>query len=300
MKKNFSKIGLVTKADLHKINLAAIEYVVRVFIKNGCIIYTTTEIYNALKENNYPMINKVTLCKINHMHNYIDLGVACGGDGTFMHMARALVGHTIPILGIHFGRLGFLMDIAAGDLEQQIDLIFEGHYIIEKRLTLQFSAPQNTHRTEPGHAINDVLVHRGTYNRLTEFIIKIDDYELPGIRADGIVIASSTGSTGYSLSAQGSVIHPQLNAVTLTPICSHDIGINTRQTVLPGNTKIEVRSADSKTTALVDGREYEYPIEPGKAIEVTGQCNGLIIIHPRGYNYFERLLKKFSLSESHH
>ncbi|WP_175330397.1 NAD(+)/NADH kinase [Candidatus Ichthyocystis hellenicum] len=293
VKKKFSKIGLVVKSDLQRTNLVAIENVIAAFAKNDCIIYTTAELFKTIKERKSDLTEIIIPCEINSLHENIDLGIACGGDGTLMHLARAVVGHEIPIMGIHFGRFGFLMDVSSDRLEQQIDSIFQGKYTVEHRITLQFCAPQSTQNIGFKFAINDVLIHRGTYNRLTEFIIKIDDHELPGIRADGIIVASSTGSTGYSLSAQGSIIHPQLDAITVTPICSHNIGINNRQMVLPGNSKIEIWSPDSETTVQVDGRKYDPLIDTGKSIEITGKHRGLSMIHPIDYNYFKKLRSKF-------
>ncbi|WP_175330074.1 NAD(+)/NADH kinase [Candidatus Ichthyocystis hellenicum] len=293
MKNKFSKVGLVAKSDLQDTNPVAIENVIAAFVKNDCIIYTTIELFKTLKESKRSIAEKIIPCDINSLHENIDLGVACGGDGTLMHLARAVIGYEIPILGIHFGRFGFLMDVSSDKLEQQIDSIFQGNYIIEHRLTLQFNAPQPDQSIGFKFAINDVLIHRGTYNRLTEFVIKIDNHELPGIRADGIIAASSTGSTGYSLSAQGSIVHPQLDAITVTPICSHNIGINNRQMVLPGTSTIEIWSPDSKTTVQVDGRKYAPLIDIGKSIEITGNPRGLAMLHPTDYNYFEKLRSKF-------
>lgn len=291
MKKSFSKIGLISKIELIENTCQAVESVIRVFLQNDCLIFTTPEIKCALEKRRCSRINLIKSCDLNEIKKHIDLGVACGGDGTLMHLARALINTQVPIIGINYGQFGFLMDIKSDEIETQVKDILNRNYFIESRLTLGVRAKSLGPLKQV--AINDILIHRGVHGRLTEFLISVDGHSLPAIRSDGIIVASPTGSTGYTLSAHGSLVHPSLNAIVVTPICSHDISITSRSLVLPGESIIQISAPRNDVSIQTDGKPY-ISIESGEQIEIIGEKKGMTMIHPQSYNYFTRLIERFS------
>ena len=148
-----------------------------------------------------------------------EAAVAIGGDGTMFHLARALIEHDIPILGINSGRLGFLSQLEAGDLSA-LEKLKTNDFDIENRMVLRMTAKGDKTETVR-YAINDVVISRSHLGRTIDIEVKCEDYLIGDYRADGIIFSTPTGSTAYSLSAGGPIMDPAVDAIIMTPICSH-------------------------------------------------------------------------------
>ena len=219
-----------------------------------------------------------------------DLLLVVGGDGSLLAAARRAVEHNLPILGINRGNLGFLADITPDALEQ-IDDILQGEYDLEKRFLLDASL---THQQEiaTGAALNDVVLHTGELAQMLEFVIKVDDKFVCKQRADGLIIATPTGSTAYALSGGGPILHPSLQAIALIPMFPHTL--SSRPIVLDADSKVEVQITDnnrSNPCVSCDGTpRTTLPI--GGTLTVKRKSKELTLVHPKSYHYFDTLRSK--------
>jgi NAD+ kinase len=164
----------------------------------------------------------------------IDVALVLGGDGTIIRAARELAEHEIPILGINLGTLGYLAEVEVCDFRKALDRLFSGRLTIEQRMMLQGSINERMENT----AINDIVVARDGGLRIVNFDVYVNGVLLNNYTADGLIVSTPTGSTGYNLSAGGPIVEPTANIVVMTPICSHSL--NTRSIVLSSDDVIEV------------------------------------------------------------
>ncbi|GAB6170315.1 NAD(+)/NADH kinase [Clostridium carnis] len=170
----------------------------------------------------------------------IDLMVVLGGDGTILGVARGINGKVdIPILGINIGNLGFLSSVEISDMNDAFKKIKNKNYILQKRMLLECELPLENFQDEH-KALNDIVIARGTLSRMVKFHVFIDGKRYYTFKGDGLIIATPTGSTAYSFSAGGPFIYPNLDVITLTPICPHTKGM--QPIVLNGYSEIEVKA----------------------------------------------------------
>ena len=155
------------------------------------------------------------------MAEHIDLAIVIGGDGTLLHVARKMAGFDIPLVGINLGRLGFLTDIPADGMEDAIGRILDGEHDIEERFMVHAEVMRGGKIVHAANAFNDVIIGKGELSRLIEFETYQDGEFVNSMRADGIILATPTGSTAYAMSAGGPILHPGLPAMVLVPICPH-------------------------------------------------------------------------------
>lgn len=226
----------------------------------------------------------------------IDLAIVVGGDGTLLQVGRLLAPKGIPIIGINLGRLGFLVDISSTNLDKQLNEILEGNYTVEARTLLQAEVFRGTKKLGSGNALNDVAVHVRNDVRMIEFDTQIDGYFVNTQRADGMIVSTPTGSTAYSLSAGGPILHPGLNAVTLVPICPHTL--SHRPIVVSAESEIEILLCESRN---VDARvsfdgQSNVDLKAGDRIVIHQHKNKLLLIHPEDYDYYHILRTKLGWS----
>lgn len=219
-----------------------------------------------------------------------DLVVVVGGDGSLLAAARELDWSHVPLLGINLGRLGFLADLSPLQVEAELPKLLRGQYETEHRMLLQASIEGD--RSGPMMALNDVVLKRLDGPRLLELELMIGDSQLGGIRADGLIVASPTGSTAYALSAGGPIIHPDLRALAVVPICPHSLG--ERPIVVSADQTIHVRpllSPNERAEVVFDG-QLRVELEAGQTLSVGSSSRNLLLLHPPGYGYFGNLRKK--------
>jgi NAD+ kinase len=194
----------------------------------------------------------------------------------------------VPILGINHGRLGFLTDISPADMEQQILEILNGAYQIEERFLLQAHVGDH-----PKHdALNDVVLYAGSIARMIEFELYIDNQFVYSLRSDGLIIATSTGSTAYALSAGGPIVHPALQAIVITPISPHTL--TSRPIVVNNNAIIELVISSARGMRpkfSCDGQQLN-TLAAGDKLYIMRKPQTLKLIHPLKYNYYDILRTK--------
>ena len=220
-----------------------------------------------------------------------DLAIVVGGDGTLLAAARLLAEHQVPLLGIHMGRLGFLADITPDVALKSIDAILQGDYQEEKRFLLQTSIRRDGELIEVSDAFNDVVVHKWNIARMIELETYVNGSFVSTERSDGLIISTPTGSTAYALSGGGPILHPNLNAILLVPICPHTL--SHRPLVVDGDSTIEViicGSNQEHVHVTCDG-QVNFDIQASDRV-VVKKGRQVRLIHPNGYDHYEVLRTK--------
>ncbi len=223
----------------------------------------------------------------------LDLLVTFGGDGTLLHGARLLQGRDVPVLGVNFGRVGFLTSVPREAMVHALECFAGGDYRLSRRGALM-AVLDGQHPGEEDEtliALNDVVLHKGGVARVVRFQVLIDGEPMGPISADGVVVASATGSTAYSLSAGGPIVVPTLNAIVVTPICAHSMGV--RPIVVAGNATIEIIPLDGERDILVslDGQETA-SIGPEQVLEVRAAPWQVSLVRIGQPGFFRRLREK--------
>jgi NAD+ kinase len=190
----------------------------------------------------------------------VDLIVVLGGDGTLLAVARCVHGHDVPILGVNLGGLGFLTATTLEAMYPTLDAVLRGDYAAEDRMVLTTSLTRAGDALADYQALNDVVIAKGALGRLIELEVAIDGQMVTAYRADGLIIATPTGSTAYNLSADGPILFPTMDAIVLTPICSH--ALTNRPIVLPATVRLEV-------TLLSDTPEVAVSLDGQPGLSVT-------------------------------
>ena len=239
-----------------------------------------------------PASSGVQLLPAKTLAQKADLLIVVGGDGTLLKAAHVVAARPIPLVGVNLGRLGFLADITPEQVQDDIRAMLAGEFSREERLLLEAAATRSgkTEATVP--ALNDVVVHKSDGGRLIEFETWVDGHFLCAYRADGIVVATPTGSTAYALSGGGPIVHPAMDAITLVPICPHTLG--DRPLVVAGTSRIEIRIGDTHgggAQVTWDGQHAE-SLKSGDRVEVHASAKRISFIHPRGYDYYKILRTK--------
>lgn len=210
-----------------------------------------------------------------------DLIICLGGDGSMLWVARAMVPHAVPILGVNMGHLGFLAEIGPKDLMEMLPRVLRGEGRVEERAMLQAQVPA---WGQTFHALNDVVVGRSTAGRPVYLDASVDGRRLALYRCDAVVVATPTGSTGYSLSAGGPILHPKSRDIVLTPVAPHLIPA--RPLVLPEDAVVDlVVSTEEGATVSIDG-QVNRSLESGDAVSICRSphvARFLRLSHPADY-----------------
>jgi NAD+ kinase len=221
-----------------------------------------------------------------------DLIVAVGGDGTILYSARLMQGHDKPLLGVNRGRLGFLADVLPEDMLSVIDRVLAGDYTSESRLLLEATIVFDDGKTHSATALNDVVLQRKETGRMLDFETRISGQYVNTHGGDGLIVATPTGSTAYSLSCGGPIIEPMLNVMALVPICPHTL--NDRPIVIPADLQIDIILLDSgaaKAEVVVDGLSIG-EIGLKDRLTVCASDERITLIHPPGHEFYEILRSK--------
>ncbi|MDE0308781.1 MAG: NAD(+)/NADH kinase [Acidiferrobacterales bacterium] len=225
----------------------------------------------------------------------LDLAIIVGGDGTFMNVARLRAGCKAPVLGINVGRRGFLSDVAVREIEESMQLALDGQYSIETRMVLVAKTTLSGSRTKSFSALNDIVVHKSNYGRLIDFEISVDGNFMTNLRADGVIVATPTGSTAYALSAGGSVLYPTLPAMELVPLNPHTL--THRPIVLSDDSSIDIQLVDvapTNASLVVDGH-VRAEFAGNERIVVQRDRHTVDFIRITGHTFYNALRQKLGL-----
>ncbi len=223
-----------------------------------------------------------------------DLAIVIGGDGTLLHAARELVNHDVPLVGVNRGRLGFLVDVSPEGKLYKLNEIIGGEFIEEHRLLLDcklFRDDQCIHRSL---AFNDMVARTKNVLQILEFEISINNSFVLTQRADGIIVASPSGSTAYALSSGGPIVNPNLNAIVLQPVCPHTL--SSRPLVVTAESVVRVHITDRKPVRaqmVCDGQVYT-DLHNGDVMQVEKHDRTIRLLHPADYDYHHILREKLN------
>ena len=222
----------------------------------------------------------------------VELMVAVGGDGTMLHAARLAAPHSVPVLGVNRGRLGFLADISPTDVRDRLDDILGGNYVKDRRAMLQATLISSRSPDRSCHALNDVVLQKWQTGRMLDFETWIDGRYVNSHGGDGLVIATATGSTAYALSCGGPILYPELDALVLAPICPHTL--SDRPIVVRSSSTIEVRlleRPDTYAQITCDGVSLG-ELEAGDRLMVMPADSNVTLLHPPDHDYYRILRSK--------
>lgn len=222
-----------------------------------------------------------------------DLVLVLGGDGTLLSVARRAPSST-PVLGINVGILGFLAGLRRDQAIERLDEVLAGEFKEDRRLRLDVTVASGPHRGTY-RVLNDAVLNKEALARISTFAISLSGRKVAAFRADGIIVATPTGSTAYNLSAGGPILHPALPALVVTPICPHTLAA--RPLVVPAATVIGLSVTDRRRREGVyltlDGQEG-FPIDRGATVEVRASPSKVTLLRPRDSDYFDNLAEKLN------
>ena len=280
----FKKIGIFVKVNSSKsVDENALDSMLSFFTDQNIKLYIDDS-------SNYKNDNGEYLSHKEFSEN-IDLLVVFGGDGTLLNSARQYLEYEIPILGVNMGNVGFLTDIKVENFRTSMQEILDGDYKIEERNLV--SAKFNDNHL---YGLNEVVVHSGAYAQLMRYRLNVNDKVVYEQRSDGLIIATPTGSTAYSLSAGGPIIHPSLDVWTIIPMLPQSI--SSRPFVISSNEKVEMElfeGPSENAKICVDGQK-DIDVPYGLNISISKTKKTLKLVHPKDNDFFEACREKLGWS----
>lgn len=228
---------------------------------------------------------------IAEMRNMADMVIVLGGDGTLLYASRIFRFISVPVLGFNLGRLGFIMEHSMEDFENVIKSYIENKFIVKRRMKLSGEIISGGEKIYEEDALNEIVINKGAPSRMIELSIFIDDNFVTRYRSDGAIISSPTGSTGYTISAGGPIVHPDLDNIILSPICPHSLNI--RPIVLPKTSRVEIKVETSNVEcyATFDGQIVR-PFNSENILRVTKSTGDLNLVVSPNRNYYSILREK--------
>ncbi len=280
-------IGII--ANTTKVNvLEVVSKLVGLLKQNGFEYFISNSLLPQREQLPFK-INKSLFISDDKVCQKSDMIISIGGDGTMLATAFKAQFYDKPVLGLNFGKLGFLAEANVNQMEEFIEEIKKGKYEIEERMLI--TADCSNYKVETLYAINDIVIDKGGWPKMIELTILVGGEYVTTFAADGLIIATPTGSTGYSISTGGPIVSPKCDVLTISPISPHSLTV--RPIVLPSNQEIIIR-ADSMYKELqvnCDGqRVFSFP--PPLELKINKSKRSLRLVHTSLTNYFEILRKK--------
>jgi NAD+ kinase len=229
---------------------------------------------------------------VEQVHDKLDLGVAIGGDGTMLHLARHFSWTRVPLIGVNLGRLGFLTDISAERMIEEFNEILDGRFYTERRILIQASVYRGNELVAEGVALNDAVISKGETGRMIEYSWWVDNEMVGTTRGDGVIITTPTGSTAYALSAGGPILHPTLPAISVVPICPHTV--SHRPIVLDDTSVIKIKINDFAKAGghvFLDGLDIA-ELKGDETILIRKSDGQSVLVRAASHNHFEALRSK--------
>jgi NAD+ kinase len=226
----------------------------------------------------------------------VDLLIVLGGDGTLLSAARALGSHKVPILAVNLGGLGFLTSVTLDELYPLLEQVLAGKHRTSERMMLDATILRAGHPDERQCALNDAVANKAALARMLDFDVHVDGNHVGRYRADGLVVATPTGSTAYSLAAGGPIIDPDLDAFVITPICPHML--TNRPLVVPDTARIDLdfTAAEEPVYMTLDG-QIGFQLKPKDRVTITKSKSRVALVRPPSKTYFEVLRSKLKWGE---
>lgn len=285
----YSSVGLIGKPN-HKDTVSSIETLAAHIKLSGRKVL--------IVEDLAPEISGAIRTSIEQIGREAELAIVVGGDGSMLGAARILAKHDVHVVGVNRGKLGYLADINPDDIAEQLNDLFEEKPRVEERFLLDVSVHRDGQKLDSGTALNEVVLHHGKVAHMMEFEIFINDQFVSSQRADGMIVATPTGSTAYSLSGGGPIITPTLNAVTLVTMFPHTLA--SRPIVVDADCTIRMRVAKERSESIQVSCDSHItlPVEANDDVIIKKCAHTLNMVHSNQYDYFEVLRKKLKWGSS--
>jgi NAD+ kinase len=227
----------------------------------------------------------------------VEAVIVLGGDGTFLSVARSLEDRSTPIIGVNLGGLGFLTEVSREMCYHDLREILGGRYDLEERMRLQISILRSQQEIFRQTVLNDVVINKGALARIVDLKATINGRYLTNYRADGLIVATPTGSTAYNLSAGGPILYPTALAIILTPICS--FALTNRPIILPADVRVQIELDErAQDVALTCDGQLGCELCPGDRVEIVSSPNPLRLIRAQSTDYFEILRTKLKWGQN--
>ncbi len=274
---------------------AVLEEVANLLVRAGLEVSVERETALNTGMTDYPALSTQDIGK------QCDVAVVLGGDGTMLATARELAPFGIPLIGINQGRLGFITDIQHKDIATALPSILSGQYEEEHRAMLAGAVLRPQRKDGEleviyeGFAINEVVVSRGATASMVELRAEVDGQFVANYRADGLIVASPTGSTAYALSAGGPIMHPDLGGWVVVPIASHTL--SNRPIVVPDSGTITIEIVAARDASMNFDMQSLASLLPGDRVTVRRSAHQVRFLHPKGWSYYATLRRKLRWNE---
>ncbi len=224
-----------------------------------------------------------------------DVAIVLGGDGTMLGIARLLAPFDVPLIGINHGRLGFITDISRDVMMPVLAEILAGNYKSERRSMIEGRVIRNGEAVLFGLALNDIVVARGAGAGMAELRVDVEDHFMYHQRSDGLIVSTPTGSTAYSLSAGGPLLHPNLGGIVLVPIASHSL--SSRPIVIPDGSEIKVEIMGGRGISINFDMQTFASLQQHDFISIKRSPHTVTFLHPLGWSYYDTLREKLHWNE---
>lgn len=281
----FSTVGLISRPDSPEI-LDSVVAVNDCLTRCGCNVVVEDSTAGTLPRFRGEMATR------SQLGTRCDLVVVVGGDGSLLGVARDLAHYGVPVLGVNRGGLGFLADIAPDQIDTRLPAVLDGSFSTEDHFLLDARVFRDGRQTGRSPALNDVVVHLGAMSRMMELALWVDGQFVYDQRSDGLIVASPTGSTAYSLSAGGPIMHPSLDAIVVVPMFPHTL--TSRPLVVRGQSEITIVMGDTGTAdAKVScDSQVDFLLSPGAEVRIRKYQTPLRLIYPVDHNFYESCRSK--------
>ena len=285
----FGKYQSVASGSSGASSRQAMEDIAQFLHAQGCEVVFEQDTAQNLRISGYPVLDVAALGA------QCDLGLVVGGDGTMLGLGRQLAHSGLPLIGINQGRLGFITDIPFGNFASTLAPMLRGDYEEDLRSLMQGRVMRNGHCVFDALAMNDVVVNRGATSGMVELRVEVDGHFVANQRADGLIIATPTGSTAYALSAGGPMLHPSIPGWVLVPIAPHTL--SNRPIVLANTMEIAIELVSGRDASANFDMQSLASLLHGDRIVVTRSNHQVRFLHPLGWSYFDTLRQKLHWNE---
>jgi NAD+ kinase len=295
MKSKFRQVALIGKYQTVASGASGassrhtLEEIARFLLAQGCEVIFEHETARNMGIADYPILT------VSAIGAQCDLGLVVGGDGTMLGIGRQLARFDVPLIGINQGRLGFITDIRFDDFAATLAPMLQGEFEEDLRSLMHAKVMRDGHCVFDALAMNDVVVNRAATSGMVELRVEVDGRFVANQRADGLIIATPTGSTAYALSAGGPLLHPSIPGWVLVPIAPHTL--SNRPIVLANASEIAIEVVAGRDASASFDTQSLATLLHGDRIVVTRSAHQVRFLHPKGWSYFDTLRQKLHWNE---
>lgn len=288
MQSQFRHVALIGKYQAHG-SKSALQEIAKFLMGEGCHVAIEQETATNTGLNHFQTLDAEGIGR------QCDLALVVGGDGTMLGIGRVLARFGVPLVGINQGRLGFITDIAFDQYQSTLKPMLQGEFEEDRRWMMQAEVLRAGQCVFTAVAMNDVVVNRGATAGMVELRVEVDGRFVANQRADGLIIASPTGSTAYALSAGGPLLHPSISGWVLVPIASHTL--SNRPIVLPDAGEVTIEIVAGRDASANFDMQSLASLLHGDRITVRRSEHQMRFLHPKGWSYFDTLRRKLHWNE---